>query len=185
MDWFRAYSPGILRGSLSNADDNTQIVWIKYMALANEAKDPYSGRLQFGPGQPYSVEYIANLLRKPVPLILEAEQHFLNDLNEDHQTPRLVIDEDGTRILTNWVPYQSRKARKSIEVEKANIQPKLPIERQLSAAQVAIGLIKRAEEISPGAAEQALVEQATEKSHRRGGSSHHIKKVDVGTGEVV
>jgi hypothetical protein len=109
MEWFVAHSAGILRGSMVNADDTTQLIWIKYMAMANEAKDPDSGRLEFAKGQPYPIEYIAMICRKTVDEVLLAEEHFMADLNRDGVTPRVMIEEDGTRVLSNWKHYQRRR----------------------------------------------------------------------------
>jgi hypothetical protein len=114
MEWFATYSSGILRGSMVNTDDTTQLIWIKYMAMANEAKDPDSGRLEFTKGQPYSIEYIATICLKPVDIILTAEDFFKTDMNKDGVTPRLLIEDDGTRVLTNWRFYQRRKDGKRI-----------------------------------------------------------------------
>jgi len=107
----------ILRGSLSGADDTTQLIWIKYMAMANEAKNPDSGRLEFAKGQPYPIEYIAMVCRKSVRAVLKAEAQFRTDMNKDGITPRVLIEPDGTRVLSNWATYQRRKDGKRINPE--------------------------------------------------------------------
>lgn len=151
MEWFAAHSAGILRGSMVNTDDTTQLVWIKYMAMANEAKDPNSGRLEFAQGQPYPIEYIAMICRKTVGEVLEAEEHFKADLNKDGYTPRIVIELDGTRVLSNWKHYQSRKDGKRLkdQVElpsQAPIFKREPISQTIQDAkekkQTAVGVVK-------------------------------------------
>jgi hypothetical protein len=120
MEWFAAYSSGILRGSMSNADDTTQIIWIKYMAMANEAHDPYSGRLEFKKGDPYPIDYLAMQCRKNRDEILLAEKEFMADINKsDGVTPRLTIEPDGTRVLSNWINKQNRKDTKPKSLVKA------------------------------------------------------------------
>lgn len=121
MDWFATHSAGILRGSLSNADDKIQLIWIKFMAMANEAKDPISGRLEFAKGQPYPLDYIAAICRKPIEDIKEAIAEFQNDISKDGHTPRIVIESDGTIVLSNWGRYQPLR-RGRIKDEK----PKMP-----------------------------------------------------------
>jgi hypothetical protein len=108
-----AVGNNILRGSLTCADDTTQIIWVKYLAMANEAHDPFSGRLEFAKGDPYTVEYLAMQCRKSVPEVLAAEKLFMLDLNKsDGSTPRLIIEPDGTRVLSNWHDKQNRKEGK-------------------------------------------------------------------------
>jgi hypothetical protein len=111
MEWFATHSAGILRGSLSNADDKIQLLWIKFMAMANEAKDPVSGRLEFSKGQPYDLVYIAAICRKSVDDIKEAIEDFKKDISKDG-TPRVTIEIDGTVVLNNWARYQPRERSK-------------------------------------------------------------------------
>jgi hypothetical protein len=113
VEWFAVQSSGILRGTMSNSDDTTQIIWVKYLAMANEAHDPFSGRLEFAKGDPYTIEYLAMQCRKSVQEVLAAEKLFMLDLNKsDGSTPRLMIEQDGTRVLSNWHDKQNRKEGK-------------------------------------------------------------------------
>lgn len=142
MEWFATYSSGILRGSMVNADDTTQLIWIKYMAMANEAKDADSGRLEFAKGQPYPIDYIATICRKTVPEVLIAEEYFKADMNKDSVTPRLLIEEDGTRVLTNWRHYQKRRDGKRvapmIDTTKLNeAKPPLTIDERKQKQEIA------------------------------------------------
>lgn len=107
MDWFSIHTSGILRGSLSNADDTVQLIWIKLMCMANEAKNPATGRLEFAPGQPYPISYISTICRKTEEEIKNALEMFKLDISIDG-TPRISIDTDGTICLNNWVMYQKR-----------------------------------------------------------------------------
>jgi hypothetical protein len=112
MNWFATHSAGILRGSLSAAPDTIQIIWVKFMAMANEAKNPESGRLEFAKGQPYSMDYIAMICRKPVQDVEAALASFRTDLSQDG-TPRVTVEPDGTVVLNNWAKYQDRNKPKS------------------------------------------------------------------------
>ena len=107
MDWFAAHSTGILRGSLSEAPDTTQLIWIKLMAMANEAKDPFSGRLEFAKGKPYSRAYIAMMCRKTEVELDIALTEFQADISDDG-VPRITIEPDGTIVLNNWSKYQPK-----------------------------------------------------------------------------
>lgn len=110
MEWFATYSAGILRGSLSDADDTIQLIWIKLMAMANEAKNPDSGRLEFAPGKPYPLSYIATICMKTEGELRSAIDEFKADISLDG-TPRVAIDTDGTLVLNNWGRHQCRAGR--------------------------------------------------------------------------
>lgn len=141
MEWFLAHSAGILRGSMVNADDTTQLIWIKYMAMANEAKDPDSGRLEFAKGQPYPIEYIAMICRKPVEVVLKAEEHFKADLNRDGVTPRVIIESDGTRVLSNWKHYQRRRDGRR-QADPAELLPPAPLTNEERKAKQEVAAIE-------------------------------------------
>lgn len=125
MDWFKVFSDGILRGSMANADDELQLIWIKFMALESETHYR-DGCLRFCKGQPYSLSYIAENCRKPVSSIEYAIKAFENDINEKTGEPRISYDEDGSIRLNKWSFFQNyggkQQARqKAIE---SNIQNK-------------------------------------------------------------
>ena len=128
MEWFAVQSSGILRGSLCNADDTVQLIWVKYMAMANEAHNPDNGRLEFKKGDPYPVDYLATQCRKTAEEVVKAEKEFMADLNRsDGVTPRLIIEPDGTRILSNWGRKQGRgefHKNKSKDAEKPKVYKK-------------------------------------------------------------
>jgi hypothetical protein len=108
MDWFATWSAGILRGSLSEAPDSIQLIWLKLMAMANEAKDPLSGRLEFAKGKPYSLDYIATICLKPIGELETALEEFQKDISKDG-TPRITIEPDGTVVLNNWARHQPKQ----------------------------------------------------------------------------
>lgn len=122
MDWFATHSAGILRGSLCEAEDTTQLIWIKFMAMANEAKDPFSGRLEFAKGHPYDKTYLATLCRKTEGDIELALYAFERDISPDG-TARITIEADGTVVLNNWGKYQPKyrgKVKPSNDGSKAD-----------------------------------------------------------------
>ena len=136
MDWFAAHCAGILRGSLSRANDNIQLIWIKLMAMANEAKDPLSGRLEFAKGQPYDLTYISTICGKSITEIRAALHSFINDVSSDG-TPRVTVEEDGTVILNNWTKYQPRdrgKIKNNGEVRKLAIEKQRKSRKSLEAS---------------------------------------------------
>jgi RNase P subunit RPR2 len=105
MDWFRAYSSGILRGSLSDASDEIQIIWIKFLAIESETKNRDSC-LRFCEGKPYSDEYIATLCLKPVEAIHYAITVFEHDIDKKTGLPRVSRESDGSLKLNKWLIYQ-------------------------------------------------------------------------------
>jgi hypothetical protein len=123
MDWFATHSAGILRGSLSKAPDLIQLIWIKLMAMANEAKDPLSGRLEFAKGQPYDRPYIATICMKPEAELDAALEEFQKDISSDGKTPRITIEPDGTIVLNNWTKYQP-KQRGQVKKPSIGEEPK-------------------------------------------------------------
>lgn len=163
MKWYAAYSTGILRGSLCQASDPIQLIWIKLMAMANEAKDPDSGRLEFARGQPYSIAYIAAAFFKTeaeIELALEAYQKDFTD-----GVPRITIEADGTIVLNNWVTYQNRTEQKGREDGgKPTSNAKLPIDKEVDRAYAAKKAVKdgvqKGQEIDPEVAERTLDEIA-------------------------
>lgn len=105
MDWFRAYSSGILRGSLSDASDEIQIIWIKILAMESETKNR-DGCLRFCEGKPYTDEYIATICLKPVEAIKYAISVFEKDIDKQTKLPRVSREADGSLHLNKWLIYQ-------------------------------------------------------------------------------
>lgn len=111
MDWFKVYSKGILRGSLSQSKDIVQLTWIKLLALENETKFR-NGRLEYGPGKPYSLDYIAMNCGIEKELLEGILEEYKEDVNPEDGSPRITVDMDGTIILNNWEKYQVSRERK-------------------------------------------------------------------------
>lgn len=111
MDWFKVYSRGILRGSLSQSSDIIQLIWIKLLALENETKFR-NGRLEYIAGKPYSLDYIAMNCGIDKGLLEGILEEYKEDINPENGTSRITIDDDGTIILNNWEKYQVSKERK-------------------------------------------------------------------------
>jgi len=108
MEWFKVYSRGILRGSLSQTTDITQLTWLKMLALENETKFR-NGRLEFAPGKPYSLEYIAVNCGITEGILEGVLEEFKEDVNPEDGTPRITIEFDGTIVLNNWEKYQVKR----------------------------------------------------------------------------
>jgi hypothetical protein len=118
MPFFKAYSEGVLRGSLASTDDSTQLIWFKLIAMANETRDR-DGYLRFAPGKPYNKEYIIQALNTTQEKYDNAIKEFLGDVRNGHA--RIEVLDDGTIFLTNFMQYQS-KPIKLIQEEEAKNQ---------------------------------------------------------------
>lgn len=178
MEWFAVYSSGILRGSMCNADDTTQIIWVKYLAMANEAHDPNSGRLEFKKGDPYPIEYIATQCRKTVDDIIKAEHEFMADINKsDGLTPRLIIEPDGTRVLSNWSIKQNRKNKICGNSKKTQT------EKNIDAASYAKKLMQVATKVCPEVVNDIVRDKYLDNVHTHSGVYAHIN-IDKETGEI-
>jgi hypothetical protein len=105
MDWLKLNSMGILRGSLSNADNVTQLIWIKILAMANETRDR-DGYLRYREGKPYSNEYIAQVCNVTIGELITAFDDFMDDVRDGK--PRIEYAEDNSIHLTNWAKYQNK-----------------------------------------------------------------------------
>lgn len=110
MDWFKVYSRGILRGSLSQSSDIIQLTWIKLLALENETKFR-NGRLEYATNKPYSLEYIAMNCGIDKGLLEGILEEYKEDVNPENGTARIKIDDDGTITLNNWERYQVSRER--------------------------------------------------------------------------
>ena len=120
MDWFRTYQDGILRGSLSQANEIVQLIWVKLLAIENETR-ARDGWLHYAPGQPMTHTYLAEVCSISVDWLEEALQVFLGDY-DDNGRPRIKIADDGDIFLMNWEHYQAKPPRvvaKEIAIEKA------------------------------------------------------------------
>jgi len=107
VDWFKVYSDGILRGSLATSDSDTQLLWLKLLAMANETRQR-DGCLQFAPGLPMTREYIASVCHTTVDKLNKALEIYQHEIGVNNE-PRVIIKEDGTISLTNWRVHQSPK----------------------------------------------------------------------------
>jgi len=105
-DWFKVHSEGILRGSLADSDDTTQMIWIKLLAMANETRSR-DGHLWFAPRHPYDREFMAQSCHTTLPLFNYAVDVFVKE-NYTDGTPRLLIEDDGTLFIKNWEKYQAK-----------------------------------------------------------------------------
>jgi hypothetical protein len=117
MDWLKLNSKGILRGSLSQTNNVTQLVWIKLLAMASETRDR-DGYLRYAKGRPYSMDYIAmicNVSRNELDIAID---DFIDDVRDGHA--RVEFDDDGSLYLTNFLAYQ-----KQPEKAEAELSPRL------------------------------------------------------------
>ena len=105
MEWLKLYSKGILRGSLSQSDDTTQLVWVKLLAMANETRDR-DGYLRYSVGVPYSWEFIAMTCGVTLDELTEAIAVFESDIRDG--MARIGFGDDGSIFITNWEEYQGQ-----------------------------------------------------------------------------
>jgi len=158
MDWFKVYSEGILRGSLADADDTTQLIWVKLLGMANETRSR-DGHLWFAPGHPYELEFIAQSCHTTLDQLRQAIDVFVNEIYTDGN-PRLIIEADGTLFLKNWAKYQgspSVKAKTSqipLSLEDANAS------QQAAAARLAY--------LQPDAAQRGVNARIIEENIKQG-----------------
>lgn len=108
MPYFKAFSEGILRGSLANADDIVQLIWLKLLAMANETRNR-DGYLHYAPGRPFTLSFIAMTCNVGMEELLVSLGEFENDIRDGE--PRIKTAEDGTIYLTNFWKYQSKPER--------------------------------------------------------------------------
>lgn len=140
MDWLKLNSKGILRGSLARSNNVTQLIWIKLLAMASETRDR-DGYLRYKKGEPYSLDFIAqicNVSRNDLDIALD---DFMDDIRDG--IPRVEFAEDGSLRLNNWTYYQTRpveeeaspRLRKAISdevkdnltIERVNKKPELGV----------------------------------------------------------
>jgi len=107
VEWFKAWPNGILRGSLSKADDSIQLIWIKMLSIASETHTR-NGRLEFRQGKPMSKSYLVNYMCTTMPKLTRALEAFKNDF-DPNGVPRITIEEDSTIVITKWEYYQKDK----------------------------------------------------------------------------
>lgn len=129
MDWFKAWHVGILRGSLANADDSTQLIWIKLLAMASDTK-ARNGRLEFAKGKPMSRNYLIACLNTTPEKFDYAIEQFKNDLDSTNK-PRLTIEDDGTIVLNNWLDYQ-HDTRKPYKKPPMDVKQKRAMQRSIN-----------------------------------------------------
>jgi hypothetical protein len=112
MPFFKAYSEGILRGSLSSSDDTIQLIWIKLLAMANETRDR-DGYLRYKKGSPYTNKYIATVCHVTIDELEVALREFKNDIRDG--IPRICYAEDRSIFISNFKKYQDKPERKPKE----------------------------------------------------------------------
>ena len=110
MDWLMLHSRGILQGSLSSADNTTQLIWIKLLCIANETRDR-DGYLRYKEGAPYSRELLCTRCNVTDADMVRAIDDFMDDIRDGK--PRIEYADDGSLRINNWLDYQtSHKAVK-------------------------------------------------------------------------
>lgn len=105
MPFYKVYSDGILRGSLADADNTVQLIWLKLLAIANETKNR-DGYLRYSEGHPYSFNYIAETCHVSVDELQKALDLFNKDIRDN--IPRISIVADGSIKLNNFLKYQKK-----------------------------------------------------------------------------
>lgn len=111
MDWLKLNTKGILRGSLARADNVTQLIWIKLLAMASETRDR-DGYLRYREGEPYTLEFIAQTCNVTVNDLNIAIDDFMDDIRDGHA--RVEWASDNSLHLMNWEYYQKKPAEKEL-----------------------------------------------------------------------
>jgi hypothetical protein len=172
MDWFRAYSLGILRGSLSDASDEIQIIWIKILAMESETKNR-DGCLRFCEGKPYTDEYIATICLKPVEAIKYAIAAFEKDIDKQTKLPRVSREPDGSLRLNKWLIYQYEQEQEERRRRRQG-QVRTPIGSQIDEAKDLKDRMERlpevAAEVSKQIKEQQEIDKKVAKGRKKGGN---------------
>lgn len=172
MDWFRAYSSGILRGSLSDASDEIQLIWIKLLAIESETKNR-DGCLRFCEGKPYTDEYIATVCLKPVEAIKYAISAFEKDIDKQTKLPRVSRESDGSLRLNKWLIYQYEQEQEERRRRRQG-QVRTQIGIQIDEAKDLKDRMERqpdiALKVSEQIKEQQEVDQRVANSHKKGGN---------------
>jgi len=181
MDWFRAYSSGILRGSLSDASDEIQIIWIKILAMESETKNR-DGCLRFCEGKPYTDEYIATICLKPVQAIKYAIAAFEKDIDRKTKLPRVSREVDGSLRLNKWLIYQYEQEQDEKRRRRQG-QVRTQIGSQIDEAKDLKDRMERQPDIALKVSEQIKEQQETDKKvvkgHKKGGNYSDNGKVRV------
>jgi len=120
MEWFKTYQDGVLRGSLATANNTTQLIWVKLLAIQNETR-LRDGWLHYSPGRPMPREYLAMVCQVTLEELEVAIKEFLGDLDKDGHS-RIEVAPDGDIFIKNWEKYQAKPEKviaKEIAREKA------------------------------------------------------------------
>jgi hypothetical protein len=142
----KGWLTGSIRAQLTPAERS---VWADLLALANESR--FRGIICRAKGIPYQREFLATLLEIPIELLNSTIDKCIKDENADDPNTRIMIDEDGCIIITNWDKYQTSEAEwdkkheelkeiKRISAEKSRAN-KSTIESSLQATTRAINKI--------------------------------------------
>lgn len=129
MDWLKLNSKGILRGSMAASDNVTQLIWIKFLAMANETRDR-DGYLRYAPGHPYSIEYIAEVCHVGVNEVQIAVDDFMDDVRDG--MPRVEYTDDGSLKLNNWHKYQDAPPDKEAPPRLKSVLEREAITRRMT-----------------------------------------------------
>jgi len=181
MDWFRAYSSGILRGSLSDASDEIQIIWIKILAMESETKNR-DGCLRFCEGKPYTDEYIATICLKPVQAIKYAIAAFEKDIDKQTKLPRVSREPDGSLKLNKWLIYQYEQEQDEKRRRRQG-QVRTQIGSQIDEAKDLKDRMERQPDVAIKVGEQIKeqreIDKKVDKGHKKGGNYADNGKVRV------
>ena len=97
----KGWLTGSIRAQLTPAERG---VWADLLALANESR--FRGVICRAKGIPYTREYLAQYLEIPLELLNTTIYKCVKDENADDPRTRIMIDESGCIVITNWDKYQ-------------------------------------------------------------------------------
>ena len=139
MQWFKADTAGILRGSIRfTMTPEQRSVWFDLLALASDSR-LNDGTLRVAEGIPMDRDRIAEQLIISRDLLDSVINICCEDRNRDDNGYRMKVWDDGTIEICNWTKYQAvpeqhkrSKDPRTIELQKRawlrRLQAELPAE---------------------------------------------------------
>jgi hypothetical protein len=97
----KGWLTGSIRQQLTPAERS---VWADLLAMANESR--FRGVVCRAKGIPYPREYLASYLDIPVELLNSTIEKCSRDENAEDLNTRIMFDEVGCIVITNWDKYQ-------------------------------------------------------------------------------
>lgn len=103
MMWHCVWDGAWLRGSIrENLTPAERGAWADFLALASESR--VRGTICAGKGIPYSLDYLASVLRTPQEVLQSLIDKSVADISEDGKA-RISFDSTGCMVINNFERY--------------------------------------------------------------------------------